>query len=186
MEPLKVFFPLFAVVVVLMVLAKLIVSPADDERNVAETGGRFEFTPNRRSFWGIYLFIAFLSYVVVAGVVSGIRSSADLIAPLCCAGFITLLSMAFPGTIVADQDGIEQRYWLRGRKRIAWKDVAKVTVDEKRGEVKISSKQGVKIVHARQLPDRARLLNELHERCTETMVPAVAPAAQVFSSSMTA
>src|ERR1700742_1194876 len=111
MEPLKVFLPLFAVVIVLMLLAKLIVSAADDDRAVAETGGRFEFTPNRRSFWGIYAFIAFLSYAVVAGLVSGIRSSMDLVAPLCCAGFIALLLMAFPGTIVADQHGLEQRYW---------------------------------------------------------------------------
>jgi hypothetical protein len=176
MEPLKVFFPLFAVVVVLMVLAKLIVSAADD-RNATETDGRLEFAPNRRSFWGIYAFIAFLGYVIVGGLASGIRSGLDLIVPLFCTGFIALLTMAFPGTIVADQDGLEQKYWLRGSNRIAWKDVAKVTVDEKRDEVKISSKQGVKIVHARQLPDRARLLNELHERCTETLVPAVAPAA---------
>jgi hypothetical protein len=172
------FLPLLGAIAVLMVLAKLIVSAADDDRNATETDGRLEFAPNRRSFWSIYAFIAFLGYVIVAGLVGGIRSSMDLIAPVCCAGFITLLTMAFPGTIVADQDGLEQRYWLRGRKRIAWKDVAKVTVDEKRGEVKIRGKLGVTILHARQLPDRARLLDELHKRCTETLVPAAASAAQ--------
>lgn len=177
MELVRMFLPLLAVIVVLMVLAKLIVSAADD-RNATEVDGRLEFAPNRRSFWAIYAFIAFLSYVIVGGLASGFRSGMDLIAPLFCAGFIALLMIAFPGTIVADQDGIEQRYWLRGRKHIAWKDVATVTVDEKRGEVKIGSKLGVKIVHARQLPDRARLLNELHKRCTETLVPAATPAVQ--------
>lgn len=177
MDLVRLFLPLFAVVVVLMVLAKLIVSAADD-RNATEMSGRFEFAPNRRSFWAIFTFIAFLGYVIVGGVTSGLRSGLDLIAPLFCAGFIALLMMAFPGTIVADQDGLEQRYWLRGRKRIAWKDVAKVTVDEKRNEVKIKSKLGVEIVHARQLPDRARLLQQLHERGAETAVPAATPAAQ--------
>jgi hypothetical protein len=176
MEFVRMFVPLFAALIVLMVLAKLSVSSADEDRGVTEVGGRLEFAPNRRNFWGIYLFLAFLAYAIVGSLLSGVRSGIDLLGPLFFAGFIALLMAAFPGTIVADQDGIEQKYWLRGAKRIAWKDVSKVTVDEKRGEVKIKSKLGVKIVHSRQLPDRARLLNELQERCTETLVPAVAAA----------
>src|ERR1035441_4942396 len=61
--------PLFFAVAVLLVLAKLIVSGADEDRQATETeGGQLEFTPNRRSFWGVYLFLACLAYVGVADV----------------------------------------------------------------------------------------------------------------------
>jgi hypothetical protein len=182
MEPVRIFLPLLGAVVALIVLAKLSVKTADENRTATEVNGRLEFSPDQANFWGIYLFIALLGYGALAGLV-GIRSAADLTAPAFCVGFVALLLVAFPGTIATDQTGIEQRYWLRSPKRIAWKDVAKVTVDAKRNEVKITSRQGVKIVHARQLPDQARLLKELHERCTETLVPAVAVETKTFAMS---
>jgi hypothetical protein len=169
------FIPLLGAIVVLMVLASLSVSPAGEDRQATEANGRLEFKPNQKNFLGVALFIVFLCYVIVAGLLSPGRSSAHFVAPACCAAFIILLSMAFPGTITTDQDGLEQKYWMGHRRRIAWKDVAQVTVNEKKSEVKIKSKQGVKIVHPRQLPDRARLLKELHEHCTETLIPTVAP-----------
>jgi hypothetical protein len=106
---------------------------------------------------------------VVANVVVGIRSSADLAAPAFCIAFVILLLSAFPGTIRIDKNGIEQLYWLRGRKRIAWNEISKVTTDEKRGEVKIKGRNGTKIHFARQLPDRTRLLAELEKHDGEKM-----------------
>ena len=88
--------------------------------------------------------------------------------------------MAFPATIVADEKGLEQIFWLRGRKRIAWNEVAKSTVDEKSGEVKITSKSGVKIVHTRQLPDRTRLLAAIESHSAER-IPVVPVPAQTRS-----
>jgi hypothetical protein len=176
------FIPLFFALVVLSVLAKLIVSAADEDRQANETGsGQLEFTPNRRSYWGVYLFLACLAYGVVANVVVGIRSSADLAAPALCIAFAILLLSAFPGTILVDKNGIEQVYWLRGRKRIAWNEIAKVTTDEKRGEVKIKGVNGTKIVFSRQLPDRARLQQELERHSSEKAPARVAPRAFAMS-----
>jgi len=51
------FIPLFFAIAVLLVLAKLIVSGADEDRQATETeSGQLEFTPNRRSYW---VFICF-------------------------------------------------------------------------------------------------------------------------------
>jgi hypothetical protein len=162
------FLPFMGAFVVLLLLSRLIVSPADEERKALETdNGRLEFTPNRRGYWGVYLFIACLGYVILAGLVHGIKSG---IAPaILCAGFIALLLLAFPGSVIVDKNGLGQVYWLRGEKRIAWSDVSKVDVDEKKREVTIQAKFGTKIVHTRQLPDRERLLQELKTHSSENL-----------------
>lgn len=176
------FIPLFVAIAVLLVLAKLIVSGADEDRQAIETeNGQLEFTPNRRSYWGVYLFLACLAYGVVGNVVVGIRSSADLAAPAFCIAFAILLLSAFPGSIVIDKNGIEQKYWLRGRKRVAWHEISKVTIDEKRGELKIKGTNGTKIVFSRQLPDRARLQLELERHSSEKAPARVAPRAFAMS-----
>ena len=95
--------------------------------------------------------------------------------------FAILLLSAFPGTILIDKDGIEQVYWLRGRKRIAWNEISKVTTDEKRGEVKIKGRNGIKILFARQLPDRERLLVEVEKHSEESAPAKVAPRAYAMS-----
>ena len=82
-------------------------------------------------------------------------------------GFVALMLAAFPAAIVADENGIEQVFWLRGRKRIAWKDSLAVEVNEKKHEIRIKGRNGVKIVHARQLPDRSRLLTEFEKHAPE-------------------
>ncbi|HSZ16549.1 MAG TPA: hypothetical protein VK764_05575 [Terracidiphilus sp.] len=162
------FLPFMGAFVVLLVLSRLIVSAADEERKALETeNGRLEFNPNRRGYWGVYLFIACLGYVVLASFLNGIKSG---IAPaFFCAGFIALLLLAFPGSVIVDKNGLGQIYWLRGEKRIAWSDVSKVSLDEKKREVTIVGKFGTKIVHTRQLPDRERLLQELKSHCSEKL-----------------
>ena len=174
--------PLFIAVAVLLALAKLIVSGADEDRQASETeSGQLEFTPNRRSYWGVYLFLACLAYGVVGNVVVGIRSAADLAVPAFCIAFVILLLAAFPGSILIDKTGIEQVYWLRGRRRIAWHEISKVTTDEKRGELKIKGTDGTKIVFSRQLPDRARLQLELQKHSGEKAPARVPPRAFAMS-----
>ena len=133
------FLPFMGAFVVLLVLSRLIVSAADEHRKALETeNGRLEFNPNPRGYWEVYLFIACLGYVVLASFLNGIKSG---IAPaFFCAGFISLLLLAFPGSVVVDKNGLGQVYWLRGEKRIAWSDVAKVSVDEKKREITILGK----------------------------------------------
>jgi hypothetical protein len=171
------FLPQIGALLLLLLLAKMIAGKADEGREARTEGGRIEFTPNRRSFWAVYVFIASIAYVVLASLLQGLKSGVSLAVPAIGIGFVLFLLMAFPATIVVDDEGMEQVFWLRGRKRIAWRDVSKSTVIEKTGEVKITSKSGVKIVHTRQLPDRARLLAEVENHSRES-VP-VAPPVQV-------
>ena len=173
MDLLSLFLPLIIAGLVLLLLAKLIISEAGASRTAFEAiGGKIEFMPNRRSYFGVYLFVGLLTYAAIAALVTGLRTQIDLISPVCCLGFVALMLAAFPAAIVADENGIEQVYWLHGRKRIAWKDIASVEVNEKKHEVRIRSKNGVQIVHARQLPDRGRLLAELEKHAPERAVVA--------------
>jgi hypothetical protein len=175
MDLIAFFVPQIGAMLVLLLLAKLIAGKADFGREARTEGGRTLFEPNRRSFYGVYLFIAAVAYVVVVTVVRA-SGSAFAVASI-ASGFVLFLLMAFPATIVTDENGIEQNFWLRGRKRIAWTDVTKYAVDEKTGELKIASKTGVKIMHTRQLPDRDRLLAEVQRRAIErTVVIPPAPA----------
>ncbi|HEX3892600.1 MAG TPA: hypothetical protein VHW46_08510 [Terracidiphilus sp.] len=168
--------PLILAVLVLLILAKLIASKAGKGREASKTtDGQLTFAPNRKSFWGVYLFIGCLTFVTLSALAHGIKSGTDLAVPALCVGFILLLLMVFPATIIANEQGIEQIYWLRGRKHIAWHDVKNVSLNEKYNELRIDSKTGVKIVHTRQLPDRKRLLNELDDHRAEQSVPVVAP-----------
>jgi hypothetical protein len=170
------FLPFVGAFVVLLLLSRLIVSGADEERKALETeAGRLEFAPNRRSYWGVYLFIACMVYVVVATLIGGIKSGSSLAPTVMCLGFILLLLVAFPGTIVSDNNGLGQIYWIRGEKRIAWNEVRTITFNEKKHELKIVGKGGTKILHSRQLPDRERLVLELKKHCAEKLPAELAP-----------
>jgi Bacterial PH domain len=174
MDLMSMFLPLILAAIVLLLLAKLIVSDADGSRTASEViSGKIEFVPNRRSYFGVYLFVGFLTYVAVAGLVTGLRTQLDLISPLSCVGFVAIILAAFPASIVVDANGVEQVYWLRGRRRIAWKDIVSVDVNEKKHEVRIKGKNRVKIVHTRLLPDRSRLLAELDKHASERALVAV-------------
>ncbi|HEX4284707.1 MAG TPA: hypothetical protein VHZ28_06410 [Terracidiphilus sp.] len=166
MDFLQFFIPQIGGMLVLALLGKMAASKADKDRQAPTVNGRIEFAPNRRSFWGVYGFSAGIVYVLIACAINGFHALADFAVPSISLAFVLFLFMAFPGTILADDDGLEQVYWLR-RKRVAWKDVSKLDVIEKTGEVKISSRAGVMIVHARQLPDRTRLLAEIEAHCAK-------------------
>jgi len=182
MEFLGLFIPLGGAALVLLLLARLIAGTADKGREAAQiAAGHLEFRPNRRSYWGVYLFIACFVFTAIVNLVHAARSSANLAVAGTLIGFVLLLLMAFPATIVADEQGLEQVYWLRGRKRIAWKEVSSVYTDEKTGEVIIIGRSGVKIVHTRQLPAKETLLAEVEKHHTERAAATVAPPAFAMS-----
>ena len=175
--------PYFAVFAALLILGKLIVSEAGEERKAVDgEAGKVEFTPNRRSYWGVYLFLTLLGYVAIASLILGPR--AGLAPASMCSGFILFLLAAFPGSIVADQDGVAQVYWLRGQKRIPWKDVKAVILNEKKHEIRIIGRNGIKILHARQLPDPERLLDLLKEHAADKL-PGAAQAKTAVPASLT-
>jgi len=182
MEFLSLLLPVAGASLLLAYLAKLIAGKADKDRTAQETAGRIEFAPNRRSYWGVYAFIACFGLATIAGLVNVFASHGSLAGPAITAGFVLLLLMAFPATIVVDENGMEQVFWLRGRKRIAWKEVSRVALNEKSGEVKIAGKGGVKIVHTRQLPDQTRFMDEVEKHRTERAEATVAAPAFAMSS----
>src|SRR5271166_4253128 len=153
--------PILGSILACWIAALMVVSEADKDRPARETAsGRIEFLPNRRSYWGVYVMIAVLSYPVVAGVISQITSGTGAWLISLCMGFVLLLLISFPGSIDVTGEGLEQNYWVGRRKRIAWKDVAGFDIDQKGKKVTIRAKNGPKIVHTRQLPDRERFISE--------------------------
>ncbi len=116
MEFLGLFIPLGGAALVLLLLARLIAGKADKGREAAQiAAGHLEFRPNRRSYWGVYLFVACFGFTAIASLVHAARSSANLAVSATLIGFVLLLLMAFPATIVADEQGLEQ-VWLPGYK----------------------------------------------------------------------
>jgi hypothetical protein len=170
MTLISIFAPILCAILLVWVLSRLIVSKADEDRQAREVGnGQIEFAPNRRSYWGVYLFVAFLAYVTLSMVVNGLKEPGNLIGAGLCTVLALIVLAAFPGSILVSGDGVRQVYWLWKNKRVDWKDVARIAVDEKQGTVTITGARGTKIVHTRQLPDRTRLLEELQKHCGEKL-----------------
>lgn len=175
MNVLKIMGPLLAFILLYWVASRITVSEADKDRQAREIAtGRIEFLPNPRGFWGAYVLLGLMSYPVVSLVVSGFNSAIGLWFVAFCLGFMVMFLMVYPGSITASGEGLEQNYWLGSLKRIAWKEVSSISVDDKRKRVTISSARGVKIVHTRQLPDKARLFAELQMHCPQRMPVEVA------------
>lgn len=162
--------PFVAVILLLFILSRLVVSEAGSNRQPEElSGGALQFLPNPSAYWGVYLFLGCLAFLALSGTVNAIRGGSGLIPAILCAGFFVFLLSAYPGSIVANKDGLEQLYWLTGRKSIPWNEVWSVAVDLKSGRVTVTGKRSVKIVHTRQLPGRDRFLAELETHCPDRM-----------------
>ena len=167
-----IFVPIFVSIALVFVLSRIIVSSADKTRQAHEIGnGQLEFAPNRRNYVALVLFEAYLVYM------SGSLFFTSFSTVVGRIGFALWLLVAlfllavFPGSVITGDEGLRQVYWLR-KKSIAWKDVRKIVINEKRNRVTICGK-GAKIVFMRQLPDKARLLAEIGKHCPDK-VPAEA------------
>jgi hypothetical protein len=163
-----IFVPFFASIVLVWILSRIIVSAADKNRQAREIGnGQLEFAPNKRNHVAAILFIGYLVYMSVSLAFTGLSSIGAEIGTAFWLVIAFMLVAAFPASIVVSDEGLRQVYWLR-KKSIAWKDVTKVVLDEKRNRVTIKGK-GAKIVFTRQLPDKTRLLAELATRCPDKL-----------------
>src|SRR5579863_5651360 len=137
MDFLGLLVPFTGAISILVALAILIAGKADRDRGAVQTAQGSEFTPNRRSYWGVYGFIALFGLGAIVSLVTNRGANGSVAAASIAVGFVLLLLMAFPATIVVNEHGLEQLFWLRGRKRIAWGDVSAVDANEKKGTVKI-------------------------------------------------
>jgi Bacterial PH domain len=161
--------PIFGSIVFVWVLSRIIVSAADEGRQAREIGnGQLEFAPNTRNYVAAILFVAYLAYM---GASVGFSNFSNVAGEIGLAFWLTIaliLIVAFPASIVVSDEGLRQVYWLR-KKSIAWTDVSKVEIDEKRNRVTIAGQRGAKIVFMRQLPDRVRLMAELEKHCADKL-----------------
>lgn len=128
-------------------------------------GGGTEFAPNRRSYWAWPLVIVYLIYTTVGRLIHIHAGWLNLDIALTFGGLAVLFAFPFPGVILLRADGLEQVSWLWKNKRIRWADIVEINTGEKSHTVTITAADGTKIIHSRQLPDRARLLMELKHYC---------------------
>jgi len=159
----------FCLIILLWIASRLVVSDADEDRTAKESPGLIEFYPNRRAYWGVYIIVAIMLYPVAGTAVAGVHALAELSVPAFCIAFILFLLTTYPGAIYLREDAMEQTYWFGHRKRIEWNQVRSITVDEKHKRVTVTGTNGAKIVHTRQLPDKARFLAELEVHCPSKM-----------------
>ncbi|MGA8729243.1 MAG: hypothetical protein WB608_10875 [Terracidiphilus sp.] len=170
MDIFKATAPFFCVLIVFWIAARVAVADAARDRTAVEReNGRIEFFPNRQCFWGIYVILAFISYPILMFIATGFKSATGLWLISLCSGCILLLLMSFPGSIYINADGLEQTYWVGSKKRVPWKHVAWIGIDDKKKRVTVKGSNGHKIVHTRQLPDKARFLAELRTHCPTKM-----------------
>ncbi len=163
--------PTVGMIVLVWVLARLVVSPADAGRPARQVDGELEFAPNKRSLVAAPIFVGFLVYLGVTMFLSNLPSFVGVFG----AGFWVLLGMlilvTFPARVLAGNEGLKQTYWLGKTRRIGWSDVSQVVYDENKNRLTIKGQRGAKIVHTRQLPDRSRLIAELEKHCEDKVPP---------------
>jgi len=76
-----------------------------------------------------------------------------------------LVVYELPGTIVIDDFGIEQRFWIRPNRLVRWNEIAEVNTGDKVRIVTITSSDGTKIIFSKDLADRPRFLREIKQHC---------------------
>lgn len=170
MSPITFLILFFVGVAGMWLLSRQIVREADSDRTARTLpGGGLEFAADQRAFLAMYVFLGVFGFIGVGGTISALIQHASVVFPVVCLGFTVLLLRVLPGTIALNEQGLEQKFWLAGVRRIGWDQVRDIAVKQKQGLVTIRSKNGAKIQHPRQLPDRARLLAELEARCPDKM-----------------
>ncbi len=170
------FVPVFGSIVLVWALSRLSVSAADEGRPALEIeNGQLEFAPNRRNYVGVISLVALLVYMSVTLAFANFSSKAGLLGAALWLGIALFILAVFPGSIRVNGEGMQQVYWLWKSKRIAWNNVSKIVIDEKRKKVTVIGRDGSKIVHIQQLPDRVRLLEEFAKSCGDKLPKEAAP-----------
>lgn len=175
MNVLMAFIPLFAAIAFLAIASRLIVAAASSNSEARVAGDSIYFEPNRRNFWGVYMFAAAMAYGAIAALLDGLNSIGGFLTFVFCLGFAFLIFAVFPGMIVCGPNGLEQRYWLWKMKKIAWSDIKSIDNNEKKNTLTIYSVTGTKIQHTRILPDRQRLVAELRSHSESKLPESLAP-----------
>lgn len=160
--------PLIGFLLVLWILSRQIVRPADESRLAEERGGEIEFTPNRGAVWSALLFVGVMAFLALDFLMAAPSNPRQIGLAVFCLVIMGMVLRGFPASILLSSDGVEQKYWLGPAKKIEWKQVTKIESDAKRNQLVIVGGRG-KITHTKQLPDRTRLIAELQKHCPDRM-----------------
>ena len=181
-------FLMFGVWAVPVVLLLLMRRETSRNRTAKDAGdGKLVFELDQVTYWAwLGLFVYLLYTVVIQFGGKPFRTSSlgvALVLLLLAVG----LMMPFPETIMAEPEGLVQeiRFWLK-KKKVAWGDVREIRTAKKNKLLIVEGVDGTKIVHARQLPDRDRLLEELYRHCGEKVPVELRPVVAVVQEMATA
>jgi len=141
--------------------------------------GRVEFAPHWFTFCAWLLFIIFMakSILIHSKEYRNIPWMQNWNVPwnfvfLAYLGLVAVgILYDLPASIVVSEEGLEQVYWFRRRKRIRWKDIVEIESRQKDHTFTITSTDGTKIVHTGFLADRPRLLLEIKQHCSDELPP---------------
>jgi hypothetical protein len=86
-----------------------------------------------------------------------------------CLAIAFVVIWDLPGTIVVDDFGIEQRFWVRPHKRIRWNEIEEINTGNKVRLITITSCDRSKIVFNGDLADRPRFLREIKQHCGDNL-----------------
>jgi hypothetical protein len=111
---------------------------------------RIEFTPNRRATAAWLIMAAYFVYLVPVQFRRMGGNLLSVVTAVCFASIAIALLTSFPGTILIDSRGLQQKFWARRNKRIRWADIVEINTGERSRTVTITGTDGTKIVHSRQ------------------------------------
>ncbi len=132
--------------------------------------GRIELRPNVLTlcFFGLTALLFLLSTTEFFHHRSSLLANP---APICFGGWFLTSVFNLPASIVITEDGLNQVYWLRRSKHIAWNEIVQVNSNPKSHSISVTSEDGTKIAHFGFLSGRSRLLTEVTRHCGEKMRP---------------
>jgi|ERR1035438_4302558 hypothetical protein len=130
---------------------------------------RVEFAPNWIVVWAWMLVYLRMAFFAANYLKQGLEKPWDLATGALFSIALFVVLFYFPETIAVTGEGVEQVYWLRKNKRIRWEEIVEVNSGKRDKVVTITGSDGTKIIHSRQLADRARFLQELKEHCGEKL-----------------
>ena len=133
--------------------------------------GRIEFAPSIVALGAGAMIVIFFAYQSI-GLFRHSHGKPLNFVMAACPGLLALsLLFGFPGTLVISSDHLQQVRWLWRNNCIRWKDIIEINAGKKSRTVTVTSADGKKIVHSRQLADRPRFLLELKQHCGENLPP---------------
>ncbi len=148
-------------------LAIVLVNAFHNRRHAKARPDRVEFAPRSMELWAWMYVVVRVCFISAAYLRHGLSE------PLTFAtGALLVFSSVgstflLPGTILVNDSGLVQVFWLWRNKKIRWSEIMEINAEKRGGAVTVFSSDQSEIVHSGRLPDRPRFLLELKTHCGE-------------------